>query len=164
MNSVESTQFLSTDGKTCIPIFFQAWWLDAVAPGSWGEVVIEKGGKIHARLPYVLQRKHGLTLLTMPPLTQTFDPWLSWPQTRGGIQKEAYCHGKRCVILRNKTEWVELVEAGWNVVVGVDPDRIAAALAERRVARDDRALYCKGNAAKIVVRKLVKEGWHKAPR
>lgn len=76
MNSVESTQFLSTDEKTCIPIFSQAWWLDAVAPGSWGEVAIEKGGQIHARLPYVIQRKHGLTLLTMPPLTQTLGPWL----------------------------------------------------------------------------------------
>ncbi|HRR40785.1 MAG TPA: hypothetical protein P5244_06085, partial [Syntrophales bacterium] len=76
MNSVDDTQYGSSGGETTIPIFSQPWWLDAVAPGSWGEVVVEKGGQIHARLPYVIQRKRGLTLLTMPPLTQTLGPWL----------------------------------------------------------------------------------------
>ena len=29
-----------------------------------------------------------------------------------------------CVTLRNEVEWVKTVEAGWNVLVGCDPDRI----------------------------------------
>jgi UDP-GlcNAc3NAcA epimerase len=47
----------------------------------------------------------------------------------GGVQKEAYFHGKPCVTLRDETEWVELVEAGWNTLAGADSTQIAKAVA-----------------------------------
>ena len=42
----------------------------------------------------------------------------------GGLQKEAYFFGVPCITLRDETEWLELVEAGANVLVGADKDKI----------------------------------------
>jgi len=65
----------------------------------------------------------------------------------GGLQKEAYWYGVPCVTLRETTEWVETIEAGWNVLVGTDPDRLAAAVAEAAPADEHPPLYGDGQAA-----------------
>ena len=49
----------------------------------------------------------------------------------GGLQKEAYWYGVPCVTARPSTEWVDTVEVGANVLVDDDPERLAAAVAER---------------------------------
>jgi UDP-GlcNAc3NAcA epimerase len=64
----------------------------------------------------------------------------------GGVQKEAYLLGVPCVTLRDTTEWVETVDAGWNVLVDLDRDAALAAL-ERRPPAERPELYGGGRAA-----------------
>jgi UDP-GlcNAc3NAcA epimerase len=75
----------------------------------------------------------------------------------GGVQKEAYFHARPCITLRDQTEWVELVEAGWNTLVGADADRIGEALSdidEMSRANAWAPIYGDGDAAGKIVKEL----------
>jgi UDP-GlcNAc3NAcA epimerase len=70
----------------------------------------------------------------------------------GGVQKEAYFFGVPCVTLREETEWVETVEAGWNEVVGVNPQRIIAAVQSLRPAARPPLVFGDGRASEQIVK------------
>ena len=69
----------------------------------------------------------------------------------GGVQKEAYFHNKQCVTLREETEWVELVEAGLNRLVGHDVKKIQEALISVDFKDGNNNIYGVGDAAKKIL-------------
>ncbi len=65
----------------------------------------------------------------------------------GGIQKEAYWLGVPCVTMRDQTEWVETVAAGWNVVVGADRSLLVSTVRNYMPPSTRPALYGDGQSA-----------------
>ncbi len=75
----------------------------------------------------------------------------------GGVQKEAFFAEKPCITLRDETEWVELVENGFNTLVGADKDKILTAEKELsgKKLNFSMNLYGDGHAGDKVVEKII---------
>lgn len=70
----------------------------------------------------------------------------------GGIQKEAFFYRVPCVTLRNETEWVELVELGWNRIVSPSSaSNISSAIFRATIGPAvDESPYGQGNSSKMI--------------
>jgi UDP-GlcNAc3NAcA epimerase len=72
----------------------------------------------------------------------------------GGMQKEAYFFGVPCITLREETEWVELLDTGWNTLVSpADSNSIADAITTAAPPKHSgkKQLYGDGRAAEKIV-------------
>jgi UDP-N-acetylglucosamine 2-epimerase len=59
------------------------------------------------------------------------------------------------VTLRDETEWLETVEAGWNVLTGVDNREITRAVKEANVPMVQSQMFGDGQAAQQIVEILI---------
>lgn len=75
----------------------------------------------------------------------------------GGVQKEAFFFGKNCITMREETEWIELVENGFNIVTGSNPSKILDAYQRSLVKKPDFTinLYGNGKAAEKAVDEIM---------
>lgn len=134
--------------------------------------------KIHLEIPVVMPvhprtRKRidefGIrtTIRLIPPATY-FDMLRLLQQCSivitdsGGLQKEAYFSGKSCLTVRYETEWTELVDKGYNKLVGTDSDWI---LNNFRWMMDnppefEHQLYGDGHAAEKIAQAMVRKPVH----
>jgi UDP-GlcNAc3NAcA epimerase len=79
----------------------------------------------------------------------------------GGVQKEAFFYRVPCVTLREETEWVELVDLGWNrLLPPVDSSTVADGLSDGLLRMTGKEvpnnLYGGGLAASKIVQLLTK--------
>ena len=74
----------------------------------------------------------------------------------GGLQKEAYFFNKQAVVLRLETEWVELLDKGWNVLGGYKKESILNAVEQlnNKEPLFSDHLYGIGKSGETIVQKL----------
>lgn len=76
----------------------------------------------------------------------------------GGLQKEAYFFNKPCITLRDETEWIELVENGFNILVGSNTEKILNTYKsyEQLFSSDySLDLYGSGKASQTIIKNLL---------
>jgi UDP-GlcNAc3NAcA epimerase len=124
---------------------------------------------IHPRTVAVLKRLQGVKL---NPAVQLLEPVgfleMTWLLAQcslvvtdsGGVQKEAYFHQKPCLTLRDETEWVELVEAGFNRLLSPFATDVLESLElmQSVVIPKGGGLYGAGDAAEKIIQFI---GLHK---
>jgi UDP-N-acetylglucosamine 2-epimerase len=72
----------------------------------------------------------------------------------GGVRREAYFLSVPCVTLREDSEWPEVLETGWDVLAGADPERIVAAATRPRPAIPPPPVFGDGHASERIVEAL----------
>ncbi|MDC3364886.1 UDP-N-acetylglucosamine 2-epimerase (non-hydrolyzing) [Pseudomonadales bacterium] len=75
----------------------------------------------------------------------------------GGVQKEAFFHKVPCVTLRDETEWIELIESGWNRLVPLENANDIADVMAQSIGTVGESIspYGNGDAGKLVASALV---------
>lgn len=111
--------------------------------------------KKYPQLDKLLNNKNILTIeplgfLDMVMLEKKADMILT---DSGGIQKEAYFHRTPCITLREETEWVETVDAGWNIIAGYKTEKILESINKVNPQKEIEE-YGKGDTANKILELL----------
>jgi UDP-GlcNAc3NAcA epimerase len=76
----------------------------------------------------------------------------------GGVQKESHFFKKPCIVLRDETEWIELVNNGTAKLVGADPERIKTeflSFMESHLNLEFPGFYGDGKTAEFILNEIL---------
>ncbi|MCD6724260.1 UDP-N-acetylglucosamine 2-epimerase (non-hydrolyzing) [Vibrio cholerae] len=74
----------------------------------------------------------------------------------GGLQKEAFFFEKPCITMRDETEWIELVDNNYNILVGARKDKILDAYNNHHFNTDfSQDFYGAGKASEAIISRLL---------
>ena len=78
----------------------------------------------------------------------------------GGLQKESYFMKKNCLVVREETEWTELIENKNNIICGTDKEKIITNFKNRNELNNsfEKSFYGNGNSANLII-KILKQNY-----
>ena len=73
-----------------IPLFMQAWWLDAASKENWNVIFSKNGDEIAGFFVFSYQKKFGKKIVTNHPLTQYAGPFVFYPAGLNKSEKYSF--------------------------------------------------------------------------
>ena len=94
---------------SCVPIFQQHWWMEAVCAGKEWDVALteDTSGRITAALPYLLRKRLGMRYVLQPQLTMFNGPLLLPPNDMSDGRRTDFAH-QACERLIDQIEGLKL--------------------------------------------------------
>ena len=74
----------------------------------------------------------------------------------GGLQKEAFFAKKKCITVREQTEWIELIESGVNILSSQSSIDEAYSKMELKICDFSKSFYGRGNASQLIIDTILK--------
>lgn len=90
-SSIKEQYRLLCENRNDIPMFLQAWWMDAVCLNKeWDVIIYTKNDKIIASWVFHTVKKYGMSFIIQPQLTQLNGIWIDFPKDLSKNEKISY--------------------------------------------------------------------------
>jgi hypothetical protein len=91
VQSKKNRYYKLCDDRKDIPLFMQAWWLNAVCNNkNWNILLYEKKDKIFGVMVYYFVIKFGFKIIIQPKLTQSSGIWIDYPISLTSYEKLSF--------------------------------------------------------------------------
>ncbi len=111
---------------------------------------------LHPRTRSKIQKMKLKNIIVLPPVSylemiHMIKKSVAVLTDSGGLQKEAFFLKKKCVTLREETEWLETINGGWNILTGANYQKIKDAIGIVPIKSEYKNYFGDGSAAKKIV-------------